>query len=152
MARRTITLDTHADPATTFAFLEDFSNAADWDPGVQSAQRLDTGPVALGSRFALDLLVAGRVQRWTYVVETHEAPRRVTFVTRSRSAEGVDDVTVAPGPAGGSRVTWDASFAFSGLLGRLVDPLFQVAFSRLVDKAVAGLRVALDALPADDES
>jgi len=145
MARYCTQIDVDADPATVFAFLEDFTNAADWDPGVASAERLDDGPIGLGSRFGLDLLVAGRTQRWVYKVEEHDAPATVTFVTRTSAATGIDAVTVEP-TLGGSRVTWDATFGFNGLLGRVIDPAFHFVFQRIASKAVDGLRTALAGL------
>ncbi len=146
MARYTTEFDVETSPETVFAFLEDFSNAADWDPGVASAERLDGGPIGLGSRFGLDLLVAGRTQRWVYEVEEHEPTSRVTFATRTDRATGIDRVTVVPGPDGGSHVTWDATFVFNGLAGSIVDPVFNVVFQRIGSKAVSGLRPALAAL------
>lgn len=142
MARYTTSIETAASPEAAFAFLEDFSNAADWDPGVASAERLDEGPIGVGSRFGLDLHVAGREQRWVYEVEVHDAPRRVTFVTRSGRAVGIDAVTVVP-TADGCRVDWDATFRFTGLLGAIADPAFGLVFDRIAGKAVAGLRDAL---------
>lgn len=146
MARYTANLDVDASPETVFAFLEDFTNARDWDPGVKDAERLDTGPIGVGSRFGLDLLIGGATQRWTYEVERHEAPTRVTFATRTSRATGIDDVTVVPTSDGGSRVTWDASFRFNGIIGALVDPVFGLVFDRIAGKAVAGLETALAAL------
>lgn len=143
MARYTAEIEVDAPAETVFAFLEDFTNAAGWDPGVAAAERVDDGPIEAGSRFALDLLVAGRIQRWVYTVERHEAPSRVTFATRTARATGIDDVTVRATPDGGSHVTWDATFRFSGVLGTLVDPLFHLVFQRIAGKAVAGLRAAL---------
>lgn len=148
MARYRTEIEVDATPEVVFAFLEDFSNAADWDPGVRRAERLDDGAVGVGSRFALDLLVAGRTQRWVYEVERHQAPRRVTFVTRKDSATGIDDVVVEPRGADGSLVVWDATFRFNGLLGTLVDPVFGLVFQRIAGRAVAGLRTALAGLAA----
>lgn len=148
MARFTTTIDTAASPEAAFALLEDFTNAADWDPGVAAAERLDEGPIGVGSRFGLDLDVAGRVQRWVYTVEVHDAPRRVTFVTRSGRAVGIDAVTVVPTDTG-CRVDWDATFRFTGALGAIVDPAFGLVFDRIARKATDGLRDALTALPAE---
>ncbi len=152
MARFTAEIEVDASPETVFAFLEDFTNAADWDPGVEQAERLDDGPIGTGSRFALDLLVAGRTQRWVYEVERHDAPQRVTFATRTSRATGIDDVSVAATPGGGSHVTWDATFRFSGLLGSLADPLFAPVFRRIAGKAVAGLRSALAGLSFGEDA
>lgn len=151
MARYTTDIEVDAPADTVFAFLEDFTNAADWDPGVADAERLDDGPIGVGSRFGLDLLVAGRTQRWVYEVERHDAPHRVTFATRTSRASGIDDVTVVELPGNRSRVTWDATFRFSGLLGSLVDPAFGLVFQRIADKAVAGLRTALAALAFSEQ-
>lgn len=149
MARYTTSIETAASPEQAFAFLEDFSNAEDWDPGVASAERLDHGPIGVGSRFGLDLNVAGRTQRWTYTVEVHDAPRRVTFVTRSGRAVGIDAVTVVSTERG-TRVDWDATFRFTGLLGAVVDPAFQLVFNRIAGKATDGLRDALHELGRAD--
>lgn len=152
MARYTTEIEVDAPAETVFAFLEDFTNAADWDPGVAAAERLDAGPIGVGSRFGLDLLVAGRTQRWVYEVERHEAPHRVTFATRTARASGIDDVTVTSRPDGGSRVGWDATFRFHGLLGSLADPAFNLVFQRIAGKAVGGLRTALAALAFSEQS
>ncbi len=145
MARYTAEIEVDARAETAFAYLQDFTNAAAWDPGVAAAERLDDGPIRVGSRFALDLLVAGRTQRWVYEVERHQAPDRVTFATRTDRATGIDDVTVTP-TATGCTVRWDATFRFAGLLGRLVDPVFDRVFQRIAGRAVDGLRPALVAL------
>ena len=36
-----------------FAFVADFANAMHWDPGTASSERIDPGPVAVGSRYRL---------------------------------------------------------------------------------------------------
>ena len=146
MARYTTEFDVETSPETVFAYLEDFTNGPDWDPGIADAERLDDGPIGVGSRFALDLRVAGRTQRWVYEVEEHEPHRRVTFATRTSRATGIDRVVIEPQPDGGSRVTWDATFTFAGTLGSLIDPAFGLVFHRIASKAVDGLRAAVAAL------
>lgn len=148
MARYTTEIDVAASPEAVHAYLADFTNAAAWDPGVAAAVRLDDGPIGVGSRFGLDLLVAGRTQRWVYEVERYQVPGRVTFATRTSRAVGIDDVTVIP-TTDGARVRWDATFRFTGVLGRLADPVFAVVFRRIAGRAVAGLRAALGDLAAD---
>jgi carbon monoxide dehydrogenase subunit G len=139
MARFTTDIDVALPAAEVFAYLADFSNAQDWDPGVATAVRLDDGPVTVGSRFALDLAVGSSTQRWTYVTEVHEVPTRVRFATSGRFAEGADDIGVVARGDGACTIEWDARFGFTGL-GRLIDPLFQLAFNRIAGKAVDGLR------------
>lgn len=147
MARYTTTIDVAADPATVFAFLEDFTNAEDWDPGVAAARRLDDGPVEVGSRFALDLAFAGRSLTWVYEVTEHDAPQRVTFTADEGTASGRDQVTVVA-TGDGCQVTWDATVELKVPFGGLVDPLFGLVFTRIADKATDGLRAALAGIAA----
>ena len=53
-----------------FDFIADFANAAQWDPGVASAVRLDAGPIREGTRVRLGVRMAGRVAPMEYVVTT----------------------------------------------------------------------------------
>jgi carbon monoxide dehydrogenase subunit G len=146
MARYTTEFDVDTSPETVFTFLEDFTNAADWDAGVADAERLDDGPIGVGSRFGLDLLIGGQTQRWVYEVEQHEPNEQVTFATRTKRATGIDIATVVANPDGGSHVSWDATFRFNGPFGALIDPAFNLVFQRIGAKAAAGLRPALAAL------
>ncbi|HEY4948288.1 MAG TPA: SRPBCC family protein, partial [Acidimicrobiales bacterium] len=58
----------------TFDYLAQFSNAAEWDPGVGSAERLDTGPVGLGSVFRLQVKVGSRAIPLDYRIVAYERP------------------------------------------------------------------------------
>lgn len=142
MARYTTTIPVALPAEQVFAYLEDFSNAKEWDPGVAAAKRLDEGPIGVGARFGLELQVGRSTQRWTYVTEVHEAPRRVRFATTGKWAEGADDIGVVARGDDACTIEWDARFGFTGV-GRLLDPLFQLAFDRIAGKAVDGLRAKM---------
>jgi hypothetical protein len=53
MARYTATVETPRTRRDVAAYLSDFSTTQEWDPGVVEAQRLDDGPVGVGSRFRI---------------------------------------------------------------------------------------------------
>ena len=55
MAHFRTTVESAASPAVAHALVADFSNITDWDPGVVSAERLDSGP--LGSAVTYDALL-----------------------------------------------------------------------------------------------
>jgi hypothetical protein len=55
--RKTVTT---AWPGRAFAYMADFSHAAEWDPGVAEAIRVDGGDVGQESIFDLTVLVGGR--------------------------------------------------------------------------------------------
>jgi carbon monoxide dehydrogenase subunit G len=147
VARYTDSFETTASPEAVFAYFEDFTNGPEWDPGIAAVERLDDGPIDVGSRFALDLLIAGRVQRYVYTVEVHDPTRRITFATRTGRSVGIDAFTVVPTPEG-TRLDFEGTFTFTGLLGALADPLLQIAYTRIARKAAAGIDVALGHLAA----
>jgi len=123
-----------------FTYMADFSHAAEWDPGVVEAERVDSGAVGPGSSFDLTVRVGGRRMPMRYEI-TDFAPDRVTFTSRTSTLESVDTVTVA---RRGERteVTYDARINFRGIL-RLADPLLALGFRGVAARAVAGLEQRL---------
>ena len=59
MAQYHVAVQSRSPAAEAFGYLADFSNAAEWDPGVLAGQHLDPGPVRAGSRFRLVVPFAG---------------------------------------------------------------------------------------------
>jgi polyketide cyclase/dehydrase/lipid transport protein len=66
MVRYLATITSRRPAEETFAYLSTFSNAADWAPGVLSAQQLDPGPVQRGTRFRLVVPFLGRQLTMSY--------------------------------------------------------------------------------------
>ena len=81
--------------------------------GVASAERLDPGPVALGSRYRLGVRMGGRVAPMEYEVAVLDVPRRVVLVGSGSGVSAVDDVRFETTPAG-TRIEYTADI-------RLVD-------------------------------
>lgn len=117
----------------SFGYLSDFSSAAEWDPGVQSARRVDEGEVGVGSAFDLTVRVAGRPTVLRYVVTEIEPGRRVTFLASTRRMVSRDTLSFEPRGAGSS-VTYDAHLSLTGWAA-LATPLLTVAFRRIGDRA-----------------
>ncbi|HLI44925.1 MAG TPA: SRPBCC family protein [Acidimicrobiales bacterium] len=136
MAHIVRTVRTAWSPELAFAYMADFSHAAEWDPGVAAARREDDGEVALGSVFELMIRVGGRRFPLRYEV-THFAPPQVTFTARSFALESVDTVTVTD-RGGETEVRYDARIHLRGLL-RIADPLLALGFRGVADRAIAGL-------------
>ena len=146
MARYVTTIDSPRAPEDLFAYLSDFSSAKDWDPGVVDASRDGTGQVAVGTEFRLVAAFMGRKVPLTYVVTALEAPRTVTFRGENASVVSLDTISFEP-HGEGTRVTYDADLRLKGP-GRLADPLLKLVFTRIGDKAAAGLRETLQGRPA----
>jgi NAD(P)-dependent dehydrogenase (short-subunit alcohol dehydrogenase family) len=130
-----------------FDYLAEFSNAAEWDPGVASTARLDDGPVGLGSGFRLDVKVGGRTTPLDYRVVAYDRPHRVVLLGENSFIRSEDTVTVVPRPGGGCLLTYDADLQLVGSLAPL-SPLLGLPFRRIGDRGLGGLRRVLGAPPS----
>ena len=140
--RRQIVVD--RDPASTFRYLADFENAAEWDPGIVSARRLSTGPTTVGSRFEVTTRFRGNQQVFDYVVTAFEDGRRIALTGDGDKAKS-DDVITVEDAGGRSRVTYEADVGLKGVY-RLVEPFLRSTFRRMADDALDGLQTKLGAL------
>ncbi len=125
-----------------FDFIADFSNAAQWDPGVASAVRLDAGPIREGTRVRLGVRMAGRIAPMEYVVTTWQPPHRVVFSGQGSGVVAVDDIRFEATPTG-TRIDYTADIRLRGLL-RLAAPFAGGAFARIARDARDGMQRALD--------
>jgi len=141
MARYKATVDTQQTPDEVFAYLSDFSSSAEWDPGVLEAERLGDAPVAEGSEFRLVADFLRRKTTLTYSIVEYEPPSAVTLRGENSSVVSLDRITFEPWD-GGTRITYDADLALKGPV-KLADPLLALAFERVGDRALAGMRKTL---------
>jgi dehydrogenase/reductase SDR family protein 12 len=148
VARITETLEVALPADSVFEYLARFDHTAEWDPGIESAERIDDGPVGVGSRFLLHADIGPTSTALTYEVVRHEPPYRVTLRTVGTFVSGEDDIRIEPVGDGHCRVTWDARFGFRGPIGALVDPLLRPGFRAVGRRAVAGLDERLSELAA----
>jgi carbon monoxide dehydrogenase subunit G len=130
-------IEVAAGPDAVFAYLADFANAAEWDPGIVEARRLTPAPTAVGTRFEVIALFRGKRQRFEYVVTEYEAGRRLALRGEGEKALTDDVITVA-GLDGRTRVTYEADLRLKGLL-RVAEPFLRSTFERMGDDALDGL-------------
>ncbi len=142
MARYRASVGTPRPRADVFAYLSDFSTTREWDPGVVYAERLDHGPVGLGSRFRVVARFLGREAELTYAVIDIRPGELVTLRGENASVISLDTMTFEDGWTGGTVVEYEADLALKGPL-RVLDPLLALAFRRVGDRALAGLRARL---------
>lgn len=130
-------------PARTWAYLADFTNTTEWDPGTVSTT-LTSGDGTVGTTYANTSRFLGRTVHLTYRVTEHDPGRLLVLQAQQPRMLSRDTIEVHPdhGADGGCTVTYTAEFTFSGLT-RLVEPLLTPAFERLGDRAEAGMRQAL---------
>lgn len=147
MARYVATVESPRPPAEVFDYVADFSTNAEWDPGTISAERVGEGPIGLGAEFRLVVSFLGRTSRLTYRIVEYDRPNAVTFRGENAAVVSLDRITIEPWNRG-TRLTYSASLTPKGGT-RLAHPLLALAFRRVGDNALAGLREALATTWAD---
>ena len=150
MARYTASLDTRLPLADAFAYLSDFSTTEEWDPGVVEAERLGDEPVGQGSEFHVVAEFLGRKSALTYRVVEFEPEQVVTLRGENATVVSLDRISFET-TGSATRVTYDAELTLKGPL-RLADPLLGLAFRRVGDRALDGLRTTLALRAAGDRS
>ncbi len=138
MARYKATVDTPRSPEAAFAYLSDFSTAEEWDPGTVQSERLGEGPLGEGAEFRLVASFIGRKTTLIYRIVEYDQPNAVTFRGENSTVVSLDRITFESSD-GGTRVTYDADLTLKVPL-RVADPLLGLAFKRVGDQALAGLR------------
>ena len=131
------TVTTQLDSGQTFGLLADFANAEHWDPATVASARLDDGQPVLGvgSKFQLDMKIAGRENSIVYEVTEYEAPTRVVLRGENSGSVSIDEITVKPSQNGhGSVVNYRADVTLKGGF-KVIAPIFGLVFNRMGDKA-----------------
>jgi carbon monoxide dehydrogenase subunit G len=144
MARLRESLNTSLSSEKAFAFVADFANAAQWDPGVAWSKRLDDGPLAPGARYRLGVRMAGWVAPMEYLITELEAGRRVVLAGKGSGVSAVDEIRFTPA-ADGTQIDYSADIQLTGLL-RLLEPFTGRAFANTARNAREGMQRTLDAM------
>jgi carbon monoxide dehydrogenase subunit G len=129
-----------------FAFVADFVNAEQWDPGVATSERSNTGPVAVGARYLLGVHMFGKVSPMAYEITTFEPMRRVVLTGTGSGVDAVDDIRFEATETG-TRIDYIADIRLTGLL-RLAAPFAGGALTKLVRAGRDGMQRTLDELAA----
>ena len=138
------TIETDLPPAESFAFIADFANAPEWDPGTATSERVDSGPVGAGARYRLGVRMRGKVVPMEYRIETFEPNRQVVLRGEGSGVTARDEITFHP-RGGGSRIEYVAEIHLQGPM-RLLEPLLGGIFAKIGRDARDGMQRALDEL------
>ena len=113
-----------------------------WTTGLQSYERLDSGPLAEGARFRQRLQVSG--ERFTVELEVtgYEPPRRAESRFEVRGIDVVNVYELA-GAKGSTTVTQSIEASGGGLKGRILIPVLQPHLERKLKADLAALRNVL---------
>lgn len=133
-------------PADVFDYIADFESAAEWDPGVAHARRLDQGQLGVGSRYELGVRMGGRVVPMTYRITVFERPTRVVLEGEGSTVEALDDIRFVPAIEG-TVVDYTADIRLRGWM-RLIQPFVGGAMTKVGRDAAAGMTRTLAARAA----
>jgi hypothetical protein len=132
-------------PRVVIDYLKDFSHAEEWDPGTQTCDRLDQGPVAVGSRWHNTSKIVGISTELIYQL-SELSEGRIVLVGTNDSATSTDTITVRPGSEGGSEVTYQAVITMKGA-AKLASPLVKLVFEKIGNDTEKEMTRALNRLP-----
>jgi carbon monoxide dehydrogenase subunit G len=135
------TVSTSKTRPEVFAYVADFTNAAEWDPGVRSS-RLVSGDGGVGSRYLVEATFGKRVVAMTYQVVEYEPSVHIVLHGTAPTVDAIDDIRLED-VGGRTRVVYRARFSLKGMM-RVAGPLLRPAFVRLGRRALAGLDIRLN--------
>ncbi|MGL6280243.1 MAG: SRPBCC family protein [Gaiella sp.] len=142
MARFTEVIEVSRPLEEAFAYVADFSTAAEWDPGILSSRRT-AGDGGVGTTYDVEAVFRGKALPFRYVVTALEPARRIVLHGEGEKATSEDDIGFEALPSGGTRITYEADLRLKGVL-RLAEPFLGGAIREMGGKALAGLKTTLD--------
>lgn len=131
------TIEVGGAPQEAFAYVADFANTQEWDPGVREAEKLTDGSVDVGTEYRVVAEFRGREIPMRYRVVRFEPPGRVVLEGEGRTVSAVDDIRFEP-TGRGTRIVYAADLEMKGLL-RLLEPFLRGAFVTMGRRALDGL-------------
>ena len=129
-----------------FAYLADFANSEEWDPGVDSARRVGDGPVGVGARYQLGVRQGDRVVPMEYRITQYEPPSRVVLVGSGSGIQATDEIRFER-KGDETVVDYTADIVLTGVL-RLVQPFLGSTFRKIAENASDGIERTLAARAA----
>jgi hypothetical protein len=111
------------------------------------SERLDDAPLGEGTEFRLVASFLHRETTLIFRIVEYDPPNAVTFRGENSTIASLDRITFEPYD-GGTRIVYDADLTLKGPL-RLADPLLALAFNRVGDSALQGMRETLGAKQPD---
>ena len=138
--RETRKVDAGAESA--FGYTSDFSNIAEWDPGVSRSERVDEGDLGVGSVFDLDVSFGKSTVPMKYEIILFEPGERVVLEGRGSKLHAIDDIRFTP-HGNGTRIDYQADLTFDGLI-RFLLPVMGRRLEQVGTKALDGLQRCLN--------
>ena len=121
-------------------YLRDFGHTEEWDPATRRTERIDTGPIGIGSSWRHQARVLGVNAELTYTLCQAETDRLV-FIGRNEAATATGTFTVVPIPPG-SQITYHLDLEMHGV-AKLATPMMKAEVEKLGTQTVVRLAEVL---------
>lgn len=135
-------------PGQVVAYLKDFANAEEWDPGTRQCTRTNSGPVDQGAEWHNVSNIFGVKAELTYTLEKL-TDRTLVFVGRNKSSTSTDNITVEAAGAG-SVITYRADLEMNGA-AKLLNPVMKVVFEKLANDTEKQMTTVLNQLNTKEQ-
>ncbi len=128
--------------AEVFAYVADFTNSQEWDPGVTAARRLDETPLGVGSKFELLVKFGASVIPMVYEITEYEPSERVVLSGRGENLDAIDEIRLGTHD-NMTVIEYRADLTFHGFL-RHVIPLMRRSLGKVATRALDGMVEAIE--------
>jgi uncharacterized membrane protein len=133
-------VDINASPQRIWSVMSDLEHWHEWTRSITSVKRLDSGPLAVGSKA---VVTQPKLSPAEFTVTALEEDKGFTWETRSPGAVVVADHRIDV-TNGGCRVT--LSLKFSGLVGPSAAFMMRQTINEYLEMEAAGLKMRCEAL------
>lgn len=114
------------------AYLRDFANAVQWDPGTMTCTQSTPDPIAVGTKWDNLSKVLGRETELTYEL-TQDAPDHITLTGKNKTATSIDDIRLARINDESTEVVYVSDVTFNGL-AKIAGPILKFKFEKIGDE------------------
>ena len=125
-----------------YAYISDFSTTQEWDSTATRAEKLTPGPIAVGTRFAVNCSAPIGSIDLEYTVTHLKADAEIELSGSSRFFDIVDRISFTPTKKG-TRIDYRAEFKFPRALQGLAKS-FEAGLQRMGKHSMEGMRAALE--------
>ena len=138
---RTFTVNKPVDAVV--AYLADFANAEQWDPGTVTCVPVDGSPVHVGKTWKNTSKIAGITTEIDYMLKDL-TDDRVLLVGSNDTATSTDDISITPHPDG-AEITYTSIVEFNGI-AKLGSPVVRLVFEHLANETEDSIKKAVATL------
>lgn len=125
-----------------FAYLSDFENTNEWDPGTVETRRT-SGDGGLGTTYANTSEFVGRKVDLTYTTVGYDSPTFFSCQGKNASSTATDTMTFTR-EGERTQIHYRADFTFHGLVKLVAPFVVKPKLSDLADETIEDIRTALE--------